>query len=235
MLLAVVTAFCQPRQTGLLVPINSVEPERCCLFLPEEGLAIYDKPRGTKTGILSRADESAPTEEARYSVFYIDMLADTSNPIESESLQEISYEILSFRFFERKKSFIRIISASADYWVSEKELKLKGFSAIDWQQFFIGFSGTLMGFYANDPGLALKVQPSDDSETKEFLQGDLFEIAARNQCKGDWTKVIVKKYREHPCETDLGDPENIEYEIEGWLKVVDDKGNPNLYYFSRGC
>ena len=53
--------------------------------------------------------------------------------------------------------------------------------------------------------------------------------------EGPWTKVKVKKYREHPCTTGLSQNEIVEYELEGWVKIVDDNGRPNVWYYPRGC
>ena len=52
---------------------------------------------------------------------------------------------------------------------------------------------------------------------------------------GNWTKVKVKKYKEHPCMTDLDDKDNIEFVVDGWIEVVSDDGQPKLLYYSRGC
>jgi hypothetical protein len=142
---------------------------------------------------------------------------------------------MSITFFERTNGFVRIVNESVNYWLNEKEISDKNFKVIDWQQFYTEMSGQLMGFYANDPGLDLKTEPTDNSATKKTLQGDLFEVTPTNETNGNWTKVKVKKYKEHPCGTDLDDKDSIEFEIDGWIKVVDNNGQPKLWYYSRGC
>src|SRR5690606_40358846 len=67
----------------------------------------------------------------------------------------------------------------------------------------ISNAGQVLGFYANDPGLNLRDSPSVNGKVLKKLKGDLFEITPTTQSKGLWVKVKVKKYKEHPCTSDL--------------------------------
>lgn len=48
-------------------------------------------------------------------------------------------------------------------------------------------------------------------------------------------KVKVTKHKQHPCETNLNEKENIEYKLEGWIKILDDTGLPNVSVPFKGC
>ena len=81
----------------------------------------------------------------------------------------------------------------------------------------------------------MRALPSTDSDLILTFNGDLFEIAPTEQAEGNWVKVKVIKYKEHPCLSELNQEELIEQKFEGWLKLVDDNGSPNVWYYSRGC
>jgi len=227
--------FGQSRQIGLIMPIGGDDSEICCIYSPKEGFKVFDSPNGKEIGVLTRTTQSNTGDQAPYKIFFIDNLTKKIAPIDLKNFKEIGYEVMSITYFERKSGFVRVVNLSVDYWLSEKEISNKNFKVIDWQQFFIENSGDLMGFYANDPGLKLKSKPTNESETIKVLKGDLFEITPTKDCNDNWTKVKVKKYKEHPCGTDLSDEKNVEFEIDGWIEIIKDNGQPNLWFYSRGC
>ena len=122
-----------------------------------------------------------------------------------------------------------------EYWLSEKEIEEKNFIVENWKNFLISRTGRLLGYYANDPGINLRALPSTDSELILTFKGDLFEITPTEQDEGNWVKVKVIKYKEHPCESGLSQNELAEEKYEGWIKLIDNNGIPNVWYYSRGC
>ena len=151
------------------------------------------------------------------------------------NFKEIGYEVWTLTYFDRVDGFLRIIDDNHNYWLDENEIFQKGFKIETWQNFLLENSGELLGFYANEPGLYVRESPDKNSKIIVFLQGDLFEITPIAECIDGWNKVNVKKYRGHPCESNYNDPEIIELELNGWIKIVDDNGRPNVWYYPRGC
>ena len=151
------------------------------------------------------------------------------------NFKEIGYEVWTLTYFDRVDGFLRIIDDNYNYWLDEKEIFQKGFKIETWQNFLLENVGELLGFYANEPGLYLRESPDTNSGIITILTGDLFEIYPTTENFGSWTKVTVKKYREHPCRSNYNDPEIIELEFNGWIKIVDDNGHPNVWYYPRGC
>lgn len=233
--LTTLISYCQERQHGLIIPDDYSDDDICCIYSPKEGFAVFDKPNGNEIGILTRNAKSNTGRESGYRIYFVDNKTGAETRIDSKDFKEVGYEVMRITYFERKDGFVRVINQSVDYWINEKEITDKNFRVIDWQQFFIEMSGRLMGFYANDPRLDLKSEPSYNSVTKATLHGDLFEITPQNNSKGNWTKVKIRKYREHPCGTDLDDKDNIEYETDGWIEIINETGQPNLWYYSRAC
>ena len=234
-LITQLSATSQVRQNGLIIPTDFNTEFSCCVFTPKNGFTVYNKPNGKSIGVLSTKAEYSTKSKFNDYLFYINHQLKKDIPIDVKNLVEVGYEMFSLSFFERENGFVRIGDKSAEYWIKEKDITENNFKVLDWQQFYFDMKGKLLGFYANEKGLDLKATPSLNSKTLKTLSGDLFEITPTNKTKGNWTKVKVKKYKKHPCVSDFEEKENIEYEIEGWIEVIDTKGKQTLWFYSRGC
>lgn len=234
-----ITNFCfaQQYQNGLILPdFNKIDQsEVCCIYLPKEGFSVFDSPNGNNIGTLTRMTESNTDDQTPYKIFFIDNATETAKPIELSNFKQIGYETWAITFFERKNGFVRIVESNVDYWLSEKEIEEKNFNVENWKSFLISNTGKLLGYYANDPGLNLRALPSKDSDLILTLRGDLFEITPTEQSERNWVRVKVRKYIEHPCVSGMNQDELIEEKFEGWIKLIDENGLPNVWYYSRGC
>ncbi len=234
-----VTDFCfaQQYQNGLILPdfAKVKHSDVCCVYLPKDGFSVFNAPSGNIVGSLTRMNESKTDDQAPYKIFFINKSTKTAKEIELSNFKEIGYEIWAMTYFERKNGFVRIVDSSIDFWLNEKEIKKKGFIVENWKDFLISNTGNLLGYYANDPGLNLQLLPSKDSDVVLTLKGDLLEITPTEETEGNWVKVNVIKYKEHPCVSELNQEELIEDKFEGWIILVDDNGLPNVWYYSRGC
>jgi hypothetical protein len=222
-----ISASAQQWQNGLILPDRSKVKldQLCCIYLPKEGFRVYGSPGGALVGKLK-------TEEV-YDLVFIH--SGKKREIDRSELIEIGYEIWVMPYCEKREGYVRVISSKYDYWLKESEIAGAGFLTGSWQEFLILWEKETMGFYAKDPGLKLRKGPSVNDEVIIILRGNLYEIAPGSEVKGAWMKVKVKKYREHPCESDLPQEKIVEYETEGWVKIVDDSGLPNVTYYPRGC
>ncbi len=91
-------------------------------------------------------------------------------------------------------------------------------------------SGKVLGFYPEET-LNLRKAPSSSAEKIETMS-HLHEISLTGKHQGQWSEVKVIKLKTDRCEG----VENIEeYEIQGWIKVLDIDGNLNIWYYTRGC
>lgn len=224
-------------KAGLIMPMtNSGEfDDICCIYSPKDGFNVYSKPNGRRIGRIKRNTKSTDAQESQYSIYYWNNKNDKKVQIDLNSLAEVSYEIWSIKYIDRKDGFVRIINTNNEMWLSEKEIVSSGFGLTSWQAFIIDNTDILLGFYANDRGLNLMSSPNIDSNILKNLKGDTFDIRPTNQSHYNWTKVRVTKTKEHPCGTDLKEEDNFEYQIEGWVQLVDKHGNPNVWYYPRGC
>jgi len=228
-------SFGQVLQNGLIIPKENDQSDSYGIYFPKEGFALFDKPNGEKIGILTSSAESYSGGQTTSEVFFLNNSSKKEKSIDMWSLFQIDYEIWAINYIERKNGFVRIIDTSLNFWVSENEIVEKKFVITEWQKFLIDNSGNVLGYYANDPGLFLRDKPSVEGKILKKLKGDLYEITPYNESVGLWTKVKIKKYKEHPCSSNLNETENVEFEIVGWIKIVDDSGVPNLWFYARGC
>ncbi|NQW36152.1 MAG: hypothetical protein HQ471_04010 [Flavobacteriales bacterium] len=229
--------FSQTHQNGLIIPKNFHNDsfsEYCCVFAPIEGFNLYDAPNGNKIGkVLQKQKANLALTE-----LYVIALANGNTPIYKkfdQGLTEVGYEIFAMSFYKNKDGFVKIFDKKSSYWIKVSEIEEMGYKATNWQDFLIENKDKFLGYYANKPGLNLRSEPLKSAKVLKTLRGDLFEIKLQKEAEGNWNKVKVIKYQEHPCKGNLTNEKNIEYILEGWIKTIDDSGTPNVWYYARGC
>jgi len=235
LLLSINLGYGQVIQNGLILPQQNGEEEICCIYSPKNGFKVYAQPNGEIIGLLTRNVEQNVGNLSSYRIYFVDYKAKTETQIGLEYFQEIGYEVWAITYSERRDGFVKIKYETQDLWLNEKEMEKVGFSLVEWQTFLADNVDNLLGYYANESGLNLREKPNPDSKIIKTLKGDTVEISPTKEHNGIWTKVKVIVRKEHPCGTDLMEEENIIEELGGWIKIVDDNGLPNLWYYSRGC
>lgn len=219
--------FSQSLQSGLIFP-KSVEDAYCCIYVAKDGFKVYDKPNGKLIGLITSKDDS-------FSAFFTDHSTKKISELNHDDLFQVGYDIAAIPFFERKNGFVRILNKNHNYWLKESEVKLQSFELVEWQRFLAENANNVLGFYANEPGLNLREKPTTDSKVIMTLKTDNQQIVPTNEHKGLWTKVKVIITKEHVCETSLSEKENFVKIKEGWIKIMDDGGMPNVHFYARGC
>ncbi|WP_163411011.1 SH3 domain-containing protein [Flavobacterium ajazii] len=226
--------FTQNAKRGIIVPaIDSLKTSEkyCCVLSPEQGFSVYDNPKGKIIGTLKRVGDIKKDDQVPYKIYFVT----GSKKVQIENYIEIGYEIYAINYTDSIQGFVKVLDASKNYWLNITEIRKQGFKPLSWFDHLIKQSKNELGYYANEPGLRLRKEPKSDSEIIGSVRGDLFEIKLTSETVGQWCKVNVIKYKEHPCNTELTEEQNLEYNTEGWLKVIDDNGEPNLWSYTRGC
>lgn len=219
---------------GIIVPrIDSLQfsTKYCCILSPEQGFTVYDNPKGKMIGTLEKISRPSENNQIINEIYF----RTKGKKIKVENFREIGYEIFAINYSDSSDGFVKVLDTAKNYWLSISEIEKHGFKTVNWRDQMIAQSNNILGYYANEPGLKLRKEPNSESEILDSVRGDLFEIKLTKTTSGQWCKVKVIKYREHPCSTDLEEAENIESQTEGWLKIIDDKGEPNLWSYMRGC
>jgi hypothetical protein len=229
-----IVVFGQQFKRGIIIPsIDSLKKSEkyCCILSPEQGFSLYDNPKGKVIGILKRIGNAKKDDQVPYKIY----LVTGNQKVKVDNYREIGYELYAINYTDSIQGFVKVLDTSKSYWLCVSGIKKQGFKAMSWLDHLIKKSENKLGYYANEPGLRLRKEPNSNSEIIGSVRGDLFEIKLTNQTVGQWCKVKITKYKEHPCGTDLSEKENIEYNTEGWLKIIDDNGEPNLWNYTRGC
>jgi len=211
------STFGQELTKGLIMPNPTGSLKLCCLYIPTSGLAAYDQPNGRQIAKISGEGYEAFIEkneeltEFGYSNFHM-----------------VGYEVMAMVYTDNRNGFVRINNG---YWLNIDELESKGLVLTNWMDYLINKEDVL-GWYANDPGLNLRTEPSVESNILIILKGDLFQITPTHETKGLWCKVKVTEFKKHPCS---GDEDLIIRTLTGWIKLVSDEQTPNVWNYAKGC
>lgn len=222
--------FSQSPKVGLILPPEQMGTTyKCCVAIPQSGFTLYEEARDNSIGgcILPGKQENSQ-EYYGYETYP----KSGSEMLKFEDMHRLSYEVYCLEFWEERAGFVRI---NETYWVKKEEINKQGFSLSYWMDFLVKNSGNFLGYYANDSGLNLRKGVGTEFEKIVTMRGDEMEISLTGEVKGLWAKVKVKQYKEHPCnQMEEGEPQIINT-YEGWAKILDDSGTPNIHYYAGGC
>ncbi|MDW3195994.1 MAG: SH3 domain-containing protein [Cytophagales bacterium] len=217
-------------QYGIIYPEKSSKGNDCCVYFPKTGqLPLYDRPNGSKVGQLQRKGLDSSGNEDPYTLVFINLKNDTTELDFWGDLKEVGYEVMAISFHQYQDGYIKILPDQASIWASQEDLEKLGFRSLCYQEFMAEMSGKVLGFYIEHP-LNLRSGPSASHEKLETLTF-LHEISLTGVHQGQWSQVKVIKLNKERCEGEVIE----EYELEGWIKVIDEEGNLNIWYYTRGC
>lgn len=218
-------------QYGIIYPDLDKAKDHCCtIFPPNGGIALYDQPNGTKTGILSRKGRDPYGNEDHYSLVMISNQGDSVKIAMWGDLKEVDNEKMALLFSENRNGFVKILPSQGGLWIKEEELEAQQLRAVNYQSYMTERSGEVLGFYP-EAKLNLRKSPSASADLIETLSY-LYEISLTGNHQGQWSEVTVIKLKADRCS---GEKDIEEYKLQGWIKVLDDEGNLNIWYYTRGC
>lgn len=194
----------------------------CCYYIPTSGLKVYEQPNGSAIGELTLGAPDNNNE--RYSA-NIKIKGD-QRKFSYKNLEMVGYEIMAMKFKNTSSNYVQLNNG---YWLSVEELTSKQLKLTSWVEYIIEKDTE---WYANDPGLNLRELPSTDSNVLATLKGDLWGISPTEEIEGNWCKVTVTHYRQHPCS---GNDNLVISTLTGWIKLISDEQTPNVWNYGKGC
>jgi hypothetical protein len=151
-------------------------------------------------------------------------------------------EIFNSPYGEKIGEFDDYLSYFSEYQYDYEEYGIEFYDHINgrleigpslWINDDVVFSSWLkMTQYGNAwaPGLVLRSKPEKDSEKIIAFQGESYHVSLIGEFVNGYSKVRVDFYEEGPCEGG-----SVKKNWEGWAKIINDFGKPNINYPPRGC
>lgn len=183
------------------------------------GLIIFDAPDGIPIGKLTGADGLQMSCNAQ--VIEVD----------SKDLREYTYGLSGLIYFEEKQGYLRMFnhSYSGGVWVRRSELTQHDWKSLTWMDFLM--AGNTLFPESLNINMNLRAKPEAASQLLVKLSDDRFFITPTGKSQGLWAEVKVVQYEEPYCSGN----DKVIGNWTGWVKLLDDKGHPNLWYYTRGC
>lgn len=210
----------QDYRVGLIMPEDDFDV--CCIYIPKSGLKLYDKPNGNNVGVLSPG--SLDNNKEIYSATI--QIGNEKNEFGYENMHMVGYEVMAITFVDSKSNFVKL---EMGYWLSVEELTSKKLRPKSWMNYLIEKNTE---WYANNPGLNLREDPNTNSNIIATLKGDLWGISTSKETEGDWCRVTVTQYRQHPCS---GESNLVIKTLTGWVKIISEEQTPNVWTYTKGC
>ncbi|MEM7368626.1 MAG: hypothetical protein AAF587_08470 [Bacteroidota bacterium] len=149
-----------------------------------------------------------------------------------KDLREYGYEINGLMYWEERSGYFRILNHTfpEGIWIRKSELIHYQWKTQSWMDFICQNS---LYLYPERLGISMNLRagPRASAALLVTMHDDHFQIHPTGKTNGLWAEVKVDKYSGAYCsgETDL------EKSWTGWVKLLDDKGHPNLWTYTRGC
>ncbi|MBN1897853.1 MAG: hypothetical protein JW827_03665 [Spirochaetes bacterium] len=189
-------------------------------FIKDTEITLYDKPEGKVVGKLYK-------KQGIFDFYYR-----TEKKEHKMSLNEmvcIAYDGYCLQIYEKKKDYLQVLRLKdkKGYWVSIKELEKLKYSYTTWIPFFKKHSN----LYFPRKSLVLRAGPGADNKKVVVMKDSSYQIRFTGKIKGMWMQVNIELYNSTagPCEGELIK------KYKGWVKAIDDKGYPNIWFWADGC
>lgn len=187
---------------------------------PKIPITLYDKPFGTKKYMLWQENEER--------VVFGPERGTIVGQVAHEDWIEVASEGFCLKYYQQRGKYaLTLVHSSAEgYWISATELENTKFYLIDWMSFLLIQK---MGYfpYAERP-LVLREKPESKSPGVILLRDESYEINLTGKTAGLWGEAKVNWPRPG---ADESIPPKRRY--QGWIKLLDDKGFPNIWYYTR--
>ncbi len=178
-------------------------------------LTVYNAPNGTIKGSLSVDDrgEIAYWEDGPRLI------------VDGDAKLQVNIDEFRLKVFKEEEDFIQIFSndSTDQAWLSLVEIAKTVYYYVPWIDFM---STPSQDFFAQSFGMNLRSEPSASGELITTAKGMNFTIIPTGSTNGLWAEVIVMEYDAEYCEENR----KLIKESRGYMKILDDKGYPNVWF-----
>lgn len=162
-----------------------------------------------------------------YTVVFIDKNS-TKSSVKSTM---IGYDGIGIEIFEinERQGKIFLEDLNIYYWVNLEDFEPHELMYYSWVEFFNKFDISL---FAVDT-ILLKEEPDENSKTIVKINDLRYTLSMTGKQKGIWSEVKIQKYFDQKgIFGNFPKPTN---EYKGWIKILDNKGSPNVWFYAKGC
>jgi len=201
---------------------NQYESEKTSF--PNAKIAIYSAPNGLKMGTVGK-DVSQPGDQ--YAFF--DNKGGDAIAFARKDMIEVTYEGTALKYYREVNGYVNILinTISGGGWLLKTDLDKNKFKTQNWMNFLLSHR---RAFYYKRNSVDLKTAPDTQSELLGRIDGDLSHVKFTGKINGLWAEVAVEQYDKHP----LMEDGKIINKRTGWIKAIDEKGRPQIWFYTRG-
>lgn len=210
---------------GIVVPEKGIQELH--INMPFASFDLFDAPSGKKSGTIFM-------KNSLNLKFSVDSKMIVCN-VKMEDLAEVAAAGWCLKYYNEQGDFLQILvqSTGNGMWISKTELNYLHLKPTDWRGFLLTKK---TGFYPNvDIGLNLRQEPDAASKKIVLMKGDHYLIDLSGETDGPWAEAVVKKYSSRPCKAKNPQDLKATETWQGWIKIIDDKGFPNIWFYPGGC
>lgn len=210
---------------GFLTPVKGAE--KLNINFPNAKIALYEHPQGNKCGYIYKKD--------LLNVVYQVNGGKQAYGIALQDMTEFEKKNYCLKFFEQRNGFVKVIlnSNGRGYWISEKELGYLNYTALTWLSYLNQRKTGLHPLH--QAGVNMRAAPDAKSKKIELLKGDRYLIDLTGNTEGMWAECNCRKYDVRPCKYKSPGTLKPIAQYKGWIKLTDDGGYPNLWFYIDGC
>jgi hypothetical protein len=206
---------------GVIVPEKGVNA--MYLNFPLAEIELYVNP-GQKCGIIYKKNG--------LNLMY--KVSSTAFRVDNKDLAETECAGYCLKYFERKGDLVKVLVNTTEkgLWISLTELNYLRFVPRTWMDIFIDKKT----FFFSQVGVGINLRSEPDQKSKKItlLKGNHYAISLTGKTEGLWAEVNVGHYDNFPCSAKTSSQKPSE-ERNGWIKVIDDAGYPNIWFYPHGC
>ncbi|MEI6764231.1 MAG: hypothetical protein WCM76_01240 [Bacteroidota bacterium] len=211
--------------SGIIIPEKGIQTMH--INMPLASFGLFDTPGGKKAGTIFMKNSVNVVYSLEQKMIVC--------RVKDEDLAEVAAAGWCLKYYGEQGDFVKILvqSTGIGLWISKTELNYLHLKPETWLDFMLAKK---TGFYPNiDIGLNLRLEPDAGSKKIVLMKGDHYLIDLDGETDGAWAKATVKKYSTRPCKAASSDNLSAQETLHGWIKIVDDKGFPNIWFYPRGC
>lgn len=191
---------------------------------PNPKIALYNVPNGEKIGSVGK-DVAAPYDQ--YAFF--DSKTSATIVFARKDMIEVGYEGLVVKYYREIDGYVNILinTISGGGWILKSDLNKNKFKTQSWINFLLS---NRRSYYYERNNVELRSSPDSKSKLLAKIDGDLFHVKFTGKIADRWAEVEVEQYDEHPYMQDG----KVINKMTGWIQAIDEKGKPQIWFYTRG-